>query len=94
MKKNGVSKASQGRKTAPMRKQGLPRGWDARKVRAVIAHYERLTDEELAREIEEAPEETGETLKAGGRGRREVALPRSDRPTPGRRTPCEGEPGV
>jgi len=45
-------------------RQGLPRGWDARKVRAVIAHYERLTDEELAREIEEAPEVSGETLIA------------------------------
>ena len=49
MKKNGVSKTSQGRKTAPMRKQGLPRGWDARKVRAVIAHYERLTENSRAR---------------------------------------------
>ena len=32
------------------------------KVRAVIRHYDELTDEELAREIETAPEITGETL--------------------------------
>jgi len=31
-------------------------------VRAVIQHYEQLTDEELAREIETAPEVTNETL--------------------------------
>ena len=42
--------------------QKFPPGWNERKVRAVIQHYEQLTNEELAREIESAPEVTGETL--------------------------------
>jgi hypothetical protein len=43
-------------------RQKFPPGWNERKVRAVIHHYEQLTDEELAREIETAPELPGETL--------------------------------
>jgi hypothetical protein len=42
--------------------QKYPPGWSERKVREVIQHYEQLSDEELAREIEAAPEITGETL--------------------------------
>ncbi len=43
-------------------KQKFPPGWSEQKVRAVIEHYEQLTDDELAREIETAPEVTDETL--------------------------------
>jgi hypothetical protein len=53
---------SKRRKAGKRSKQEFPPGWNERKVRAVIKHYEELTDEELAREIESAPEVTGETL--------------------------------
>jgi hypothetical protein len=43
-------------------KQRFPPGWNERKVRAVIEHYDNLTEEEWAREIETAPEVTDETL--------------------------------
>src|SRR5690349_10940188 len=43
-------------------KQKFPPGWTERKVRAVIQRYERLTEDELAHEIETAPEVTDETL--------------------------------
>jgi hypothetical protein len=43
-------------------KQQFPPGWNERKVRAVIQHYEQLSDEELAREIELAAEVTDEAL--------------------------------
>ncbi len=33
---------------------GLPPGWDARRVRKVLEHYERKTEEEAAREDEVA----------------------------------------
>jgi hypothetical protein len=49
-------------KAAKRIKQKFPPGWNERKVRAVIRHYEQLTDEELAREIENAPKVTNETL--------------------------------
>lgn len=42
-------------------KQEYPRGWNEKKVLAVIAHYDRQTDEEGAAEIEAAPEAPGET---------------------------------
>lgn len=42
-------------------KQVFPRGWNERKVRAVVAHYDRQTDAEGAKEIETAPEASGET---------------------------------
>jgi hypothetical protein len=42
--------------------QKFPPGWNERKVRAVIKHYEALSDEQLAQEIESAPEVTDETL--------------------------------
>jgi hypothetical protein len=51
-----------GRRKGKTIKQSFPPGWNEQKVRAVIQHYENLTDEELAREIETAPEVTGETL--------------------------------
>ena len=51
-----------GRKNGQRIKQEFPPGWNERKVRAVIKHYEDLTDEELAREIETATEVSGETL--------------------------------
>jgi hypothetical protein len=42
-------------------RQEYPRGWNEKKVLAVIAHYDEQTDEEAAAEIESAPEAPGET---------------------------------
>lgn len=42
--------------------QRLPRGWTEAKVRAVVDHYDHLTDEQLAREIEEAVEVKDTTM--------------------------------
>jgi hypothetical protein len=42
-------------------RQEYPRGWNEKKVLAVIAHYDGQTDEEAAAEIEAAPEALGET---------------------------------
>jgi hypothetical protein len=42
--------------------QKFPPGWNERKVRAVIQHYEQLSDEQLAGEIESVPEMIEETL--------------------------------
>ena len=50
------------RKASRRTKQEFPPGWNERKVRAVIKHYEQLSDEQLAREIESAPEVIAETL--------------------------------
>ena len=47
-----------------MSKQNFPPGWDEKKVREVIAHYDRLTDEERGAEIETAADAPGETLMA------------------------------
>ncbi len=44
------------RRASERTKQKFPPGWNERKVRAVIKHYEQLSDEQLAREIESAPE--------------------------------------
>jgi len=41
--------------------QRFPPGWNEKKVRAVIAHYDQQTEEEGAAEIEVAPEAPGET---------------------------------
>jgi hypothetical protein len=62
MRKAKPNKNSTRRKTGKRTKQKFPPGWNEQKVRAVIRHYEQLTDEELAREIETAPEVTDETL--------------------------------
>jgi len=43
-------------------KQTYPRGWNERRVRAVAKYYDELSDEQLAREIEKAPEVTEEKL--------------------------------
>jgi O-phosphoseryl-tRNA(Cys) synthetase len=56
------SHASARRKPGRTIKQKFPAGWNERKVRAVIQHYEQISDDELAREIESAPELTDETL--------------------------------
>jgi hypothetical protein len=55
-----MSDSTKRRKAGKRTKQKFPPGWNERKVRAVIKHYEQLSDEQLAREIESAPEE--ETL--------------------------------
>jgi hypothetical protein len=62
MSKTKLGKTSMRRKGGKKIRQRLPPGWTEKKVRAVIQHYEQLTDEELAREIETAPEVTNETL--------------------------------
>jgi hypothetical protein len=56
MKKNQSHESVNHRKPRKRIKQKFPPGWSEDKVRAVIEHYERLTDEELAREIESAPD--------------------------------------
>jgi hypothetical protein len=57
-----ISDSSRRRKVSKKIKQKFPPGWNERRVRAVIDHYEQLTDEQLAREIESAPQLTDETL--------------------------------
>ena len=42
-------------------RQESPPGWNEKKVRAVIAHYDQQTEEEAAAEIETAPEAAGDT---------------------------------
>jgi hypothetical protein len=42
-------------------RQQFPPGWNEKKVRAVIAHYDRQTEDEAAAEIETAPDAGGET---------------------------------
>ena len=44
------------------KKSNFPPGWDEGKVRRVIAHYDNLTDEERAAEIEAAYEAPGHTM--------------------------------
>ena len=62
MKRATTSKNSKRRQTGRKIKQKFPPGWNDRKVRAVIQHYDRLTDDERAHEIEGAEEVTEETL--------------------------------
>ena len=62
LKRTTTSKNSKRRQTGKKIKQEFPPGWNERKVRAVIQHYDQLTDDELAREIETAPEVRDETL--------------------------------
>ena len=62
MKRTKSSKSVTRRNAGKKLKQKLPPGWNERRIRAVIQHYEGLSDEELAHEIETAPEVTGETL--------------------------------
>ncbi|HLW66415.1 MAG TPA: hypothetical protein VKS79_13965 [Gemmataceae bacterium] len=64
MKKSAPSRTNSPRKAGYKFKQKLPAGWGGRKIRAVIQHYEQIPDDELAREIELAPEVTDETLIA------------------------------
>lgn len=61
MRKTKMPDNSSLRKTGKRIKQEFPPGCE-QKVRAVIKHYEQLSDEELAGEIESAPEVSGETL--------------------------------
>jgi hypothetical protein len=62
MRENTTSKKAPRPDNGKKLKQHFPPGWNERKVRAVIQHYERLTDDELAHEIETAKEVTEETL--------------------------------
>ena len=45
----------------PTTKQKLPAGWTEKKIRAVIDHYDKQTEDESAAEIESAPD-ADETL--------------------------------
>ncbi|MBM4032879.1 MAG: hypothetical protein FJ291_13975 [Planctomycetes bacterium] len=47
-----------------MREQRFPPGWDEKRVRDVIAHYEDQTEYEQFAEIEAAREEQGFTMMA------------------------------
>jgi len=42
-------------------RQRFPRGWDEKRVRAVIDYYENQTEDEAAAEIEAADEAPGQT---------------------------------
>ena len=45
-------------------KQPFPAGWDERRVRDVLDHYEKQTDDVQAAEIDEALEADGVTMMA------------------------------
>jgi hypothetical protein len=45
-----------------MSKQEFPPGWDEARVQRLIAHYERMDDDEFAAEDEAALETDGQTL--------------------------------
>lgn len=47
-----------------MRKQQLPPGWDEKRIRAVIDHYENQSEEEQAAEIEAALNDPNITMVA------------------------------
>ena len=47
-----------------MSQQKLPPGWDEKRVREVLAHYENQTEDEQFAEIEAAREAEGITLMA------------------------------
>jgi hypothetical protein len=61
-KRTSTSKNSTRRQTGKRIKQKFPPGWNERKVRAVIQHYDQLSEDELAHEIETAQEVKEETL--------------------------------
>jgi hypothetical protein len=45
-----------------MSEQQFPPGWDERRVQQLIAHYDRMSDEELTAEDEAALEAEGQTV--------------------------------
>ena len=47
-----------------MKKQKFPPGWDEKRVKDLIAHYENQTEDEEAADIEAALEEENTTLMA------------------------------
>ena len=47
-----------------MKKQKLPRGWDEKRVKELIAHYENQTEDEEFADIEAAREAEDITLMA------------------------------
>ncbi len=62
LKRTTTSKNTTRRKPGKKLQQDFPPGWNERKVRAVIQHYDRLAEDELAHEIETAQEVKEETL--------------------------------
>lgn len=47
-----------------MKKQKLPRGWTEKRIRALAAHHDQLTEEQQAAEIEAAFSAKDQTLMA------------------------------
>lgn len=47
-----------------MKKQKFPPGWDEKRVREIIAHYENQTEDEEFAEIESALQEQNVTMMA------------------------------
>jgi hypothetical protein len=45
-----------------MKEQKFPPGWDAARVKSLIAHYEQMDDSEMIAEDEAAQEMAGQTL--------------------------------
>ena len=45
-----------------MKKNTFPPGWDEKRVREVLAHYETQTEDEAVAEDEAAAEDTSQTL--------------------------------
>jgi hypothetical protein len=45
-----------------MKEQKFPAGWDAARVKNLIAHYEQMDDSEMIAEDEAAQEMAGQTL--------------------------------
>ena len=45
-----------------MSEQTFPEGWDEKKVKAVLDHYESQSDEEAAAEDDAAQQESGQTF--------------------------------
>ena len=56
--KNQTAKPKKAKRAA----QKLPRGWDQKRVRRVLAHYENQTEDEAVAEDEAAYEADGQTV--------------------------------
>jgi hypothetical protein len=54
---HGVTEAEE----TPMNEPKFPPGWDAERVRRLIAHYDALDEEQLVAEDEAAQEQPGQT---------------------------------
>lgn len=57
-----MKKSTTAQKRKRSQKQVFPRGWDEKRVKEVIAYYDRQTDEEGAAEYEAAMKIEGQTM--------------------------------